>query len=82
MDRRQRILRGGVCRHHGRLSALIDHRAFSAYRRFLVAFLLAAIAGTLCASEIPLPERRSGYDFMSRETRAMQDDDSANPGML
>ena len=26
--------------------------------------------------------RRSGYDFMSRETRAMQDDDTANPGML
>jgi sulfur-oxidizing protein SoxA len=26
--------------------------------------------------------RRSGYDFMSRETRAMQDDDSANPGTL
>jgi sulfur-oxidizing protein SoxA len=26
--------------------------------------------------------RRSGYDFMSAETRAMQDDDSANPGTL
>ena len=32
--------------------------------------------------EIPRAERRSGYDFMSRETRAMQDDDTANPGML
>jgi sulfur-oxidizing protein SoxA len=29
-----------------------------------------------------LPERRSGYEFMSPETRAMQDDDAANPGML
>ncbi len=27
-------------------------------------------------------QRRSGYEFMSRETRAMQDDDAANPGML
>jgi L-cysteine S-thiosulfotransferase len=27
-------------------------------------------------------ERRSGYEFMSRETRAMQDDDTANPAML
>lgn len=27
-------------------------------------------------------DRRSGYDFMSRETRAMQDEDAANPGML
>jgi len=26
--------------------------------------------------------RRSGYDLMSRDTRAMQDDDAANPGML
>ena len=34
------------------------------------------------AGEIPPAERRSGYDFMSRETRAMQDDDTANPGML
>ena len=34
------------------------------------------------AGEIPPGERRSGYEFMGRETRAMQDDDSANPGML
>lgn len=27
-------------------------------------------------------DRRSGYAFLSRETRAMQDDDLANPGML
>lgn len=34
------------------------------------------------AAEIPLAERRSGYEFMSRETRLMQDDDATNPGML
>jgi sulfur-oxidizing protein SoxA len=34
------------------------------------------------ATELPLSERRSGYDFMSRETRVMQDDDDANPGFL
>jgi len=33
-------------------------------------------------AEIPAGERRSGYEFMSRETRAMQDDDITNPGML
>jgi L-cysteine S-thiosulfotransferase len=27
-------------------------------------------------------ERRSGYDYMRAETRAMQDDELANPGML
>jgi sulfur-oxidizing protein SoxA len=41
-----------------------------------------AIAVSAFAGEIPRAERRSGYDFMSRETRAMQDDDTANPGML
>ena len=27
-------------------------------------------------------ERRSGYEDMSRDNKAMQDDDTANPGML
>ena len=43
---------------------------------------MIAIASSAFAGEIPLAERRSGYEFMSRETRAMQDDDTANPGML
>jgi sulfur-oxidizing protein SoxA len=34
------------------------------------------------AAEIPLSERRSGYEFMSRETRAMQDDDVTGPAVL
>jgi sulfur-oxidizing protein SoxA len=34
------------------------------------------------AADLPVSERRSGYEFMSRETRAMQDDETANPGML
>ena len=34
------------------------------------------------AGEIPLAERRSGYEFMSRETRAMQDDDLTNPALF
>jgi len=33
-------------------------------------------------AEIPLPERRSGYSFMTPDTKAMQDDDTTNPGML
>src|SRR5262245_29953905 len=43
---------------------------------------MVALAGASFAAEIPLAERRSGYELMSRETRAMQDDDTANPGML
>jgi sulfur-oxidizing protein SoxA len=51
-------------------------------RAFRAALCLAALAASASAGEIPLGERRSGYDLMSRETRAMQDDDTANPGML
>src|SRR5262245_8501348 len=46
-------------------------------------FLIALLdAGTASAGEIPLAEQKSSYEFMGRETRAMQDDDTANPAML
>jgi sulfur-oxidizing protein SoxA len=41
-----------------------------------------ALVAAAASGESPPADRRSGYDFMSRETRAMQDDDTANPGML
>ena len=44
--------------------------------------LVLSVVATAHAADLPASERRSGYDFMSRETRAMQDDDAANPGML
>jgi len=39
----------------------------------------AALAGS---GEIPFSERRSSYEHMSPETKAMQDGDTDNPGML
>src|SRR3979411_2773031 len=50
----------------------------------LTALLIAAdiAASPLSANEIPQGERRSGYSFMSQDTQAMQNDDTANPGML
>jgi sulfur-oxidizing protein SoxA len=45
-----------------------------------VAMLL--FAASALAGEIPSAERRSGSELMSREIRAMQEDDTANPGML
>ena len=45
----------------------------------VAALLLADAAG---ATEIPTAERRSGYSFMTPETRAIQDDETANPGLL
>ena len=46
----------------------------------IVATLLTA--GAVGAAEIPSAERRSGYSFMASDTKAMQDDDTVNPGML
>jgi sulfur-oxidizing protein SoxA len=44
--------------------------------------VVIATTALAAAGEIPLTERRSGYDMMSRDTKAMQDDDTANPAML
>jgi len=48
----------------------------------VVAAALLALATGAGAAEIAPADRKSGYEFLSRETRAMQDDDAANPGML
>ncbi len=48
----------------------------------VLAAVLFAIPAPVSAAEIPLSERKSGYDFMSPETRAMQDEDTSNPAML
>ena len=47
-----------------------------------VVVFTALLGTTAVAAEIPLADRKSGYEFMGRDTRAMQDDDTANPGML
>jgi L-cysteine S-thiosulfotransferase len=47
--------------------------------RFLILLLFPALA---CAGEIPKAERKSGYEFMSRETKAMQDDGITGPAVL
>jgi len=52
--------------------------------RFAGIMTLVALltAGAARATEISQAERRSGYSFMTPDTKAMQDDDTANPGML
>ena len=49
--------------------------------RAIVTVLLIAAVPVL-AAEIPQTERRSGFSFMGPDTQAMQNDDTANPGML
>jgi sulfur-oxidizing protein SoxA len=53
-------------------------------RTIAAAVLLAASIGAspLAAAEIPQDQRRSGYSFMTPDTQAIQNDDTANPGML
>jgi sulfur-oxidizing protein SoxA len=48
----------------------------------IIVVTLLALPCLLEAGEIAPAERRSGYSFMAPDTRAMQDDDTANPGML
>ena len=54
-------------------------------RILLICALIGAILSTTIvslAAEIPPNERKSGYEFMGPESRAMQDEDTANPGSL
>jgi L-cysteine S-thiosulfotransferase len=50
--------------------------------RAIVLALLLVAAIPVLATEIPQAERRSGFSFMTAETQSMQNDDTANPGML
>ena len=48
------------------------------------AIVATALTGPFLAAraEIPWNERHSGYDDMSADNKAMEDDDTANPAML
>jgi sulfur-oxidizing protein SoxA len=44
--------------------------------------IIAVVAAAIARAEIPLDQRRSSYADMSRDNKAMQDDDTSNPAML
>src|ERR1700758_168775 len=71
MDRRRRLFVDRLQVDHGRMKP--SHA---------IALALVLFTGSSFAGEIPDSERRSGYSFMGPDTRAMQDDDTSNPGML
>jgi sulfur-oxidizing protein SoxA len=56
-------------------------RAVALARVAALAAVLAA-AASVVGADIPLDQRRSTYEQMSADTRAMQDEDTSNPGML
>src|SRR5262249_940502 len=91
MDGRQRILRDRVRQHHGRMIVARRALLFSSpacgegsrtARALCLAAAMSAAASFTFSAEIPLDQRKSGYDFMPRQTRTMQHDDTANPGMF
>src|SRR5262249_35857171 len=71
--------RGGT---RGSLVSLPNAVGRGVAHRIPAAVLLLISAGACLAGEIPSDQRRSDAQFLSAETRAMQDDDTANPGML
>lgn len=56
--------------------------ARSAPRALISIAAAASICALAAAAEIPQGDRKSGFEFMSRETQAMQREDTLNPGML
>src|SRR5215475_4273532 len=50
--------------------------------KVLVALVLLIPAVPVLCAEIAPADRRSGYADMSKQTQAMEDDDTSNPGML
>ena len=76
MDWRQRLRTGSLRENHGRMNVLTAPRRCD--RRYRCRFGRARRS----SAEIPLDQRRSAYEDMSRDNKAMQDDDTANPGML
>jgi sulfur-oxidizing protein SoxA len=51
-------------------------------RCLFVVAALAALAASAHSADIPLEQRRSGTADLGRDTKAMQDDDTANPATL
>jgi len=58
------------------------HKAGHDGVQVVVLALVGLMHVDLALAEIPLAERRSGYDQMSPATKAMQDDDTSNPASL
>jgi sulfur-oxidizing protein SoxA len=60
--------------HHGAERVGMALRAFAH-----PALLLLAVCNIVHAADIPLDQRRSGYADLGPQTKAMEDDDTANP---
>jgi sulfur-oxidizing protein SoxA len=66
---------------HPALSSLGRGRRLH-YPAAALVFTFMFLVGGARAADIPLDQRRSDSEFVSADTRAMQNDDTANPAML
>jgi hypothetical protein len=70
-----------VGQHRGRMSVVLENlRARTLGVLLLPALSLIALPAS--STEIPAAQKQSDYESMSPQTRAIQDDDSVNPGMF
>ena len=51
-------------------------------KRLGKSILVTLLCSLILITQIAVAEPRSGYEFIKPETRVMQDDDFANPGLL
>jgi sulfur-oxidizing protein SoxA len=75
-------LAAGPAKSRTRLAGHDGWPSIAAIITVVVVAALSLVAVNALRAEIPEAERRSGYDMMSRETKAMQDDDTSNPATL
>src|SRR5690606_12698484 len=78
VDRRRRAGPSGDCRNPRRMSGWANRILGTAGLAGALGFCIALASAQGASSQ----ERRSGFEFMSRESQDLQQDDTANPGML
>src|SRR5471032_156946 len=62
------------------MSVSLKRTRWSALAAVLLGFTM--MVAIFAHAEIPFGERRAGYADLAPDSKAMQDDDTANPGML
>ena len=81
MDGRSGQHANRVGQHRGRMSVMLENLR-SRTLGVLLLPALSLIALPASSTEIPSAQKQSDYESMSPQTRAIQDDDNVNPGML
>ena len=76
------IHRNASASDRARVDRALRPASLTKFSALAISAFLALASPAAQAGDIPLNERKSSYEGLSPETRAMQDDDTANPGMF